>query len=136
MSRGEALQTAVYAALTGDAAVAAKVGAEIYDGVPENAGFPRITFGPSDSLPVSDLCPVTEEHTLQLDVWSRDAGSKWPCRSICEVVKDALHLKGLALPGNLALSEIRVPSIRVMDDPDGLTVHGVIRVTALIEIHG
>ena len=70
--------------------------------------------------------------TFQLDAWSRTQGKVRICRKIVDAVKDALHGKDLDLADN-ALVEIRVDFRRVIDDPDGLTKHGLVMVTALVE---
>lgn len=91
-----------------------------------------ISFGPHDYVEDDDGCIVSGEHTLQLDVWSRLVGFP-ACKQIGDRVKKVLHEASLAIQTENALVEIRVPSIRYIRDPDGLTSHGIVTVTALIE---
>lgn len=131
---GYELQKLIYETLRDDSGVNALVAGRIYDGRPENAVFPNITFGPVDVLEDDADCIDGEEHNLQLDIWSRDNARMGPCKTIIAAVKAALHRAVLTLPDPDALALIEVPSARVMLDPDGITAHGVVRVRALVEI--
>lgn len=134
MSASEEIQQLVESTLKDNAGVSAIVGGRIYDGAPpaKNRTYPDITFGPSDYTPDDADCIVGREETLQLDCWTRDHGRKAQCKRLVDAVKSALHEANLSLAVN-ALVSIRVVLVRVMDDPDGLTAHGVVQVTALIE---
>lgn len=93
---------------------------------------PYISLGASDVVPADADCITARAETVQLDIWHRDQGRNWPCKQTVDAVRTALH--GYA--GDLAthaLVEMRVVLTRVMDDPDGVTCHGVVQVTALIE---
>jgi hypothetical protein len=76
-------------------------------------------------------CIDGEEITIQLDCWSRSVGAIG-CTRIVDAVRKALHDKDLQLSDN-ALVEMQVTLWRIMDDPDGLTTHGVVQVTSLVE---
>jgi hypothetical protein len=91
-----------------------------------------ISFGPHDYVEDDDEGIVSGEHTFQLDVWSRLVGFP-ACKQIGDRVKKVLHEAHLIIPTENALVEIRVPSLRYIRDPDGLTSHGIVTVTALIE---
>ena len=126
-----ALQKAVYAALTADAGVGALIGGRIYDGAPRNAAFPYATFGRTTH---SDWSTGTEdgaEHRLILDVWSRAHG-KSECHTIAQAIRAALHDAVLALDGH-ALVNLRFETSDICRDPDGITVHGVLRFRAVTE---
>lgn len=132
MSISVALQTAVYEALSNDEAVQSLVGDQVFDGVPTKAGFPRITFGPTDTQH-NDLVEISARtETLQLDVWSRDKGRLRECKSICDAVRSALHLADLSISEG-ALVSVQVESLRVFRDKDGKTAHGVVTVRAELE---
>ena len=113
-------------------AVAAIVGDRVYDQAPEDAAYPHITFGPSDVVPDDADCITAREETVQMDIWHRDQGRVWPCKVTADAVKAALHgyVADLATHG---LAETRVVLVRIMEDPDGVTVHGVVQVTATVE---
>jgi hypothetical protein len=91
-----------------------------------------ISFGPHDYVEDDEGCIVSGVHTFQLDAWSRLVGFP-ACKQIGDRVKKVLHEASLTIQTENALVEIRVPALRYIRDPDGLTSHGIITVTALIE---
>jgi hypothetical protein len=133
------LQTLLYTTLKTDLAVNALVAGRVYDKVPRasypagavTATYPYISFGPHDVIDDGADCIESGEHTFQLDCWSRAVGQT-ECKNIVDAVKTALHERDLTLTNN-ALAEIRVFMRRVFMDPDGLTAHGVVMVTAKVE---
>jgi hypothetical protein len=132
MSVSVSFQDLVLACLLANEAVTDIVGDRIVDGDDENLEFPNITFGTSDFFPDDADCIRGREETLQIDCWTRDAGKKWPCRKLVDAVKNALHdAEGDLTEGALVL--MRVDLARVFSDPDGITTHGVVQVTAVIE---
>ncbi len=132
MSVSREFQEAIYNRLISDAAVGALIGNRVYDDSPANREFPCITFGPTDVVPNDMECITARTETIQLDVWSRDHGRKWPCKEIMDAVKGALHLVDIELAVN-ALVVIRVVGQRVFMDRDGITAHGVVTVSAELE---
>lgn len=128
------LQTAIYERLTAESGVSAIVAGRVYDNVPEGPTFPYISFGPSDYYPddADDIDGRVE--TLQIDCWTRAQGKKRPARELADAVKKALHQFEASFATN-ALVEIVVTSVRVINDPDPLTAHGIVTVTATIEEH-
>ncbi|MGV8830342.1 MAG: DUF3168 domain-containing protein [Devosia sp.] len=141
------LQLAALNALRASAALTAIVGTKIYDRVPEKlaAGIlvadvasPYISFGPVTVIPDdadgSD-CIDSEEITFQIDVWSWGPGLAYgsiQARQIAGLVKKTLHKADLVLTTN-ALVSIRHELTRILRDSDGVTNHGVIQFTALVE---
>lgn len=134
MRIGDELQRTIYAALVADASVGALIGNRIYDAMPSDGEYPCVTFGPQESFPDDADCIDGEEHTIQLDVWSRSQGRLNPCKRIVKAVSNALHEAALSLADPHALVEIRVTSARVFLDPDRITAHGVLICTALVEV--
>lgn len=132
MSVSVAFQDVILRLLEESAAVQAIVGDRIYDGVPDDAVFPYISIGPSDYNPDDADCIDGREETIQLDCWSRDDGLKWPCKQLVDAVKSTLHDHDDELTSG-ALVQMRVTLARVLDDPDRITAHGVVQVTATIE---
>ncbi|TIN83101.1 DUF3168 domain-containing protein [Mesorhizobium sp.] len=92
-----------------------------------------ITFAGFDTAEDGADCVSGVETTAQLDVWSRKVG--FPnCQQITDLVRKALHNQELILPGSgNALVQMWVTLTKVERDPDGITSHGVIFVTASIE---
>jgi len=126
------LQKMIYDRLIADPDVSQFVADRVYDGPPPGAEFPYVSFGPSDFTPDDAECIVGREETIQLDVWSNDSGRLNPCKEIADTVKASLHEFAGALTVH-ALVSLRVTSVRVFLDPDGITAHGVLTVTALVE---
>ncbi|APZ53139.1 DUF3168 domain-containing protein [Salipiger abyssi] len=133
MSAFEAVQKAIFDALVADAALGALVSDRIFDGRPADAAFPNITFGPAQSIYDEVDCIDGEEHFFQIDVWDRSQGRVINAKRIADAVKAALHGADLSLTDPYALAVIEVTQMRVMQDPDGVTAHGVLSVRALVE---
>lgn len=115
-----------------DTAVASLVDNRIWDGPPASPVFPYITIGASDFTPTDADCIDMREETVQIDIWTRANGRKWPCKQIVDAVVNVMRrLKGDLATG--VLVGVRVELSRVFDDPDGITAHGVVQITALIE---
>jgi hypothetical protein len=132
MSVSVSLQDLILAKLQADPGVTAIVADRIVDGPDDSTLFPYISFGPMDFAPDDADCIFGREETVQLDCWSRDQGRKWPCKQLVDAVKSALHEEDADLTSG-ALVQMRVTLARVLDDPDGITAHGVVQVTATIE---
>ena len=133
MSASRAYQKAVVAALKADAGVAAFVGSRIYDMAPADASYPYISLGPSSVVPDNADCIEGREETIQIDVWDRSNGLMHPCRAIADAVYDALHEVTLTLDDPFANVETNVTLMQVFGDPDGITAHGVVQVTGMVE---
>jgi Protein of unknown function (DUF3168) len=132
VSVSTALQTLIFQRLTGVAGVNALVGARVYDHPSKDVLYPYISFGASDYQPEDFDCIAARTETQQIDVWSRKQDGKRECKTIVDAVKSALH-GYVAEPVAGALVDMRVTLVRVMDDPDGITSHGVIQVEMLVE---
>ena len=132
MSASVELQTLIYDTLLADTQVAALVGDRVYDGPPASRTYPCITFGPMDYVPEDMTCILGRLEAIQIDVWSRENGRLWPCKQICDAVKNALHEADLSLAVN-ALVRIEVTGVLVFADADGVTAHGVVSIEADLE---
>jgi hypothetical protein len=133
MSASRAFQKAVVARLKVHAGVSAAVGAKVYDTPPADAAYPYISFGPSSAVPDDEEGIWGREETLQIDVWTRDNGLLHPCRAITDAVYDALHEVTLDLDMPWANVETNVTLLQVFQDIDGITGHGVVQVTGMVE---
>lgn len=132
MSVSVAFQDLVLSLLAADSAVVAIVADRIVDGADKDLAFPNITLGSSDFERIDAECIPGREETLQLDCWTRDQGRLWPCRQLVDAVVGALHEKeGQMATG--ALVSLNVTLVRSFIDPDNITGHGVVQVTAEIE---
>lgn len=132
MSESNALQKLVWETLTGDAAVIAIVGNRVFDRPPTGAQAPYVCFGPSDMTDDEADCIPGYVEALQIDCWSEAQDGKRECKALVSAVKKCLH----KLTGNLdvgALASARVSLTRVVDDPDGISTHGIVTLEVSIE---
>lgn len=118
------IQKAFVAILKADAGVAALVGARVYDKVPEATAFPYLSLGVVSGVPFDAEGLRGMQHIFDVHVWSRTVGAV-ECRRICAAVNEALHWAALTLDGGASVF-CRATSRRDMDDPDGVTTHGVV----------
>ncbi|MGE0627337.1 MAG: DUF3168 domain-containing protein [Hyphomicrobiaceae bacterium] len=126
------LQAAIYSALTGNAELAGLLGgAHIYDDVPRGASFPYITFGLTSERDWSTATETGSEHVVTLHVWSRAAGRS-EVDGIFTVLRDALHDADLSLVGH-RLVNLRQEFSDARREPDGETLHGIVRLRAVTE---
>lgn len=125
-----ALQDALVAALRADAAVAALVGARIYDRVPLNAERPYISMGPAQVTEERMDCIDGAEVFQQIDCWSSEPGFG-ECKTLASAARAALNRLPAAQAGLNFEIEHRFTS--VFRDGDGLTSHAVLSFRALID---
>jgi hypothetical protein len=128
-----ALQQAIYAELSGDAALTTALGASgrIYDHAPRSAAFPYIAFGSITTRDWSTGDEAGEEHTLVLTAWSRETGKRETV-AIVAAVRARLHDQSLTLVG-YRLVNLRHVSSEIRREPDGQSVRGTIRLRAVTE---
>lgn len=127
-----ALQQAVVAELTGDAALAGLLGgARVYDDVPERSAFPYLTIGQTTERDWSTGSEPGSEHVFTLHVWSRARGRK-QTDAIMAAARDVLHDRPLVLADH-RLINLRHEFSDARRDPDGETFHGVVRFRAVTE---
>jgi hypothetical protein len=127
-----ALQQAVFARLTSDAALTALLGgARIYDDVPVRAAFPYVTFAQGAERDWSTGNEAGAEHALVLHVWSRGNGRK-ELLAIMEALRVSLHDAALTLTGH-RLINLRHEASEVRREGDGETYHGIVRLRAVTE---
>ena len=133
MSSGKDLWVAVRQELITDIAVMALVN-DVFDKVPDSPWGEKeayISRGPFYGIADDADCVDGQEITVQIDIWSRRP-DRWSMDDMVDAVRAALHEKDLDLSAS-ALVGLRVSLWRIMDDPDPLTVHGVVQLTALVE---
>jgi hypothetical protein len=126
------LQKAVYAALVADALLVALLGgAQIYDDVPRDAPFPRVTFGPSTTRDWSTGTESGAEHLFTLRVWSKAGGEK-EVHELLGAVRTALHEATISLVGHRLVS-LRHEVSDAVRGADGESYQGVARFRAVTE---
>lgn len=133
MSVGRELWNLVRTTLQAETALMAEIEA-IYDKVPLKPWGTKkayISRGPFFGAPDDADCIPGQEITMQIDIWSQKS-NRWSVDEMVAAVRAVLHERDLQLTDN-ALVEMRVTLWRIVDDPDPLTVHGIVQVTAMVE---
>lgn len=103
---------------------------DVYDRATKSAVYPYATLGVSYWTDDSVECIEAREVTLQIDVWHSQL-SKGAAEDLTDDIATAL--RGWADEAALTMHPLRVSLVRVMDDPDGVSVHGVVQVEAMVE---
>ena len=102
----------------------------VVDNATEGTAYPFASMGPSDWVPADAECIMARDYSLQIDIWHNHT-SKGATEDIVDDIATAL--RGWADTDALTMHPLRVSLVRVMDDPDGVSVHGVIQVEGLVE---
>lgn len=121
---GDQLQTAIYTALT---AAPALCDGKVFDTVPKGTAAPYIHIGNAQVLDDGDTCADGWEVITDIHLWSEPAtGSKLEVMQIGAQVVPRLLALGAVMGFSIIVSAIE--NVRYLDDPDGVTKHGVITV--------
>lgn len=128
-----ALQAAIFAALSADSGLAALAGTppRLYDDVPPRPSYPYVTLGQSSERDWSADSDPGAEHVLTLHVWSKAAGRK-EALAIAAAIHSVLQDAPLSLAGH-RLINLRHEISEARRDPDGETIHGLVRFRAVTE---
>ena len=127
-----ALQRSIYQALTNSSELTSLLGGDrIYSEAPPAAQFPFITLGQTVNLDWSTGTDDGTEHSLTLHVWSRADGAR-EVHEILEMIRTVLHDRLLALEDHY-LVNLRHEFMEARLDPDGETMHGIVRYRAVTE---
>lgn len=105
----------------------------VYDRATESAVYPYATMGPSYWNDQSVECIEAREITLQIDLWHSQSN-----KGVAEDLTDdiATALRGWADTDALTMHPLEIDTVRVTDDPDGVSVHGIVVVRAMVEDDG
>jgi hypothetical protein len=115
MTAANALLTAVYQRLSGDAALVALVGPEgIRDRWLARARLPCVVFGEIETRDFSTSAEAGEEHFLTLEIWS-EADGRRQGQEIAGRLQALLHDAAFALEGAVLVSLLRM-SARTLRD--------------------
>lgn len=125
-----ALQKALVARLAGQVAA---VNGRVHDRVPQQVAFPYIGIGAAQVVPDDAECIDGARTIFTLHVWSRAVGAQ-ETRQIANVMAQALTgwTPDLSADG-FVFVDGRVSGTRSMDDPDGITTHGIVTFEAQTE---
>lgn len=126
------LQRSIYQTLSSAPALTALLGgARIYSNPPQGEALPYITLGQTVNLDWSTGTEDGTEHSLTLHVWSR-ADSAEQVHEIIGTLKTLLHDQPLTLQHH-DLVNLRHEFTEARIDPDGETMHGIVRYRAVTE---
>lgn len=109
----------------------AAVASRVYDRPPDNVVFPYLTIGDIQTISDGADCLDATEVYVTLHVWSRLVGQV-ETRQIAAACRTALHEWLPALAGYRCVEHVHQDT-RTLDDPDGITSHGVLTFRALID---
>jgi len=108
-------------------------GVPVVDKPTQKTPMPYIVLGPSYWVSADAECIEAREVTLQIDAYD-EATNKGRLEDLTDDIATAL--RGWADEVALTMGLLRVSMVRVMDDPDGASVHGVIQVEGVVEADG
>lgn len=134
MSAEAAFQAGVLTRLAADPQVQGVFGhpARLYDRAPRGAAFPFLSLGRGESEPADGDGVTLIDHRLTLHVWARRedfAGLK----TALQTLRASLHGAGLPLDAGWRCVSCRVVYTDSFTGADGRTVHGLVRVRAMLE---
>ena len=126
-----ALQQALYAKITGTAAITSLLAstASVYEHVPQEPepAFPYIEIGDPTVVSWDDKSCEGQTSDVQIAVWSQYQGNK-EIRQIQAALHDALHRSLLTVTG-AGVVEQRITFETIRRAQDGLTRQGIQRLT-------
>lgn len=109
----------------------AAVSGRVYDRAPQPTTFPYLQIGDIQTISDGADCLDSTEIFVTLHVWSRGIGQV-ECRQIAAACRSALHEWLPALVGFRCVEHTHQDT-RTLDDPDGITSHGVLTFRALVD---
>jgi len=131
MSASWALQQAVFATLSADAAVTALIGSRLFDCVPRGTSFPYLVIGEGVEKDNATASDSGSAHTLDIAIWSRAPGFK-ECKAIAAAIQVALETVPPNPDGHVLILFAFV-SADYARQSDGETLSARLRFTALTE---
>ena len=118
------LQKAIYAALTGDATIMAKV-TGVYDSVPQSQNFPFVVIGEADFDPFDSHTQDGFEGIVTVHTWARGHG-RAQVLDLQDDLYRIIHKNYFSLTGYRVIVN-RFQFQQTLVDPDGVTYHGITR---------
>ena len=126
----QALQSALYVRLSGDAALSAMISG-VFDHVPDHTDYPYVTLGDASSRDWSTTTTTGADTQFTLSIYSRSGGRK-ETLLIMERLHTLLHGVALAISGHQCVS-LRHSTSSVQLEGDGLTYVGRMQCNLLSE---
>lgn len=107
------------------------LGGRVYDKAVEGTATPYVTMGPSYWVDESVECITSRAQTVQIDIWDTQS-NKGQMEDYVDDVTTALV--GYADQDLLTMHPMTIAiTPQIEDDPDGVHVHGIVRVEAMID---
>lgn len=107
------------------------LGGRVYDKAVKTTETPYVTMGPSFWVDESVECITSRAQTVQIDIW-HDQSNKGIMEDLVDDVTTALV--GYADTDALTMHPMAIAiTPQIEDDPDGVHVHGIVRVEAMID---
>lgn len=117
------------------AAAVPELGGRVQEWATEDLAYPYCTLGAIYGAQADVECIEADDWTIQLDLWGeRPEWNKASLAGLAQKVRAAL--KGWSDTDEVTMHPLTVQTPRVMDDPDGVTVHAVLLVEAMVESDG
>jgi hypothetical protein len=128
-----ALQQAIFAALSNDAALKTLVGdpPRVFDAVPRGSAFPYLVLAEDGVTRWGDSGGGGFEHALVVRIWSR-GGGRGECKRIADALCDCLDEAELTLSGH-QLVDLRFQTAVFGRESDGKTFSGRLEFRAVTE---
>jgi hypothetical protein len=118
------LQKTVFDTLDGDSNLQSKV-SDVYNFVPQNTAYPYVQVGDDSMADNSTKNLDGNIHSIMIHTWSRYRGDK-EAKEIMARIYELLHNSSLSVSG-ASLVNARFETSDILNDPDGITKHGVQR---------
>lgn len=140
-STGEAIQSAIVAALRGNPELVSIVGVRIYDDTPHDqenidTAFPRVSIGSLSENEYGAQDVDMSQFTITVECWSRGLGKK-QCEGMMHLVREAVIGQYASKPHLATTGKIVSMMFDLSDGPrrenDGKTYHGFIRFRGIIQ---
>lgn len=109
------------------------LGGRVFDRATEGDETPYAAFDTFYAVAADAECIEAEDWTIQIGIY-HSMTSKAEVGKIVGQVKAALH--GWADTDALTMHPLEIDTVRVTDDPDGVSVHGIVIVRAMVESDG
>lgn len=108
-------------------------GVPVVDKPTQKTPLPYIVLGPSYWVSADAECIESREVTLQIDAYD-EATNKGRLEDLTDDIATAL--RGWSDEVALTMHPLEIEAVRVTDDPDGVSVHGMVTVRAMVERDG
>lgn len=107
-----------------------EIGGRVTDKAIEGTASPYLTLGPISATDERAECIEAEEWVIQFDLWDT-MSAKLKVAALAQKISNAV--RGWSDEAEVTMHPLDVLPPIIEDDPDGMTVHCIIRVVAYLE---